>query len=92
MELIILGLKHKETGVYKAFNAEGGWRKQTHPPMQFDIKVGETITINKLAPFPFQHFSSLMVMFFFPFFIVYELITYVTITLQFTQMSIAILN
>ena len=59
MELIILGLKHKETGAYKAFNAECGWRNQTHPPKQFDIKVGETITINQLAPFPFQHFSSL---------------------------------
>lgn len=54
MRLIILGLKNKETGEYMVYDVENR-RKPKHQP----IKIGETLTVSCLAPFPFEHYSSI---------------------------------
>lgn len=59
MEIIILGLKHKITGAYKVFNVIRGHKRQTKLPEHKDITIGKTITIDKLAPFPFEQYSSI---------------------------------
>lgn len=59
MELIILGLKNKTTGAYKVYNVNGRYSDNSEMPVHPDVKLGQSITLETLAPFPFQHYSSL---------------------------------
>lgn len=54
MELVILGLKHKETGKYMVYDV-----KNRKKPKHQLISIGETIKVNCLSPFPFENYSSI---------------------------------
>lgn len=53
MKAVILGLKHKKTGKYLVFNPD--IRSNEHTK----VKIGDTVSIPILSPFPFEHFSSI---------------------------------